>query len=360
MNKVKLLLAGHDWGGLNLLVPLLRGWLADSRFDVQFLSTPVIRRDVEHLVRGIGFAPGSRELTEWLHYRRTDLDAFLASLLKAGRYDLLLCGTSAHALLERRLFVAARNAGVPSIAFCDMWWAYAERFHDGEMWTLPDRLWVIDEPMREAAGAIEWPEPMIIEVIGSPLFGDLVRRRRTPGAQTGTAVRFVSEPVSIKYPAARIDEFEMAEMVLAALKRAGIDCPFIVRPHPADSQEAWRRWCFARGVDGVRLDTLPLEEAIADTRYAVGISSILLTEMRMCGVPAASVQPPGSDPSYYCLPFEDLGIARLADAEAVSRWLLEPGAIDAPASAMLHFAAHTKATGRVLEMVAPERRVAVR
>ena len=60
---------------------------------------------------------------------------------------------------------------------------------------------------------------------------------------------------------------------------------------------------------------------------AVGISSMLLSEMAACGVPSASLQWPGTDPAYYCLPFEDFGIARLHSVEALERWLAAaPGA----------------------------------
>jgi hypothetical protein len=79
--------------------------------------------------------------------------------------------------------------------------------------------------------------------------------------------------------------------------------------------------------------------------------------MRMCGVPAASIQPAGADLSYYCLPFEDLGIARLSDVDALSGWFEEPGSTEAPASAALHLAAYEKATNRVLHTIGAQRSV---
>ena len=350
--RLRILVAGHDWGGLNLLVPLLRQWQGHGRLATHFVGTPVVRRDLEHLVRGVELAPGLESFDEWLSSHPAQLESFLAGLLQRGRYDLVLCSTSAHAPLERRLFRAARAAGIPSVAFCDMWWAYAERFREAGEWCLPDRLWVVDDRMRDAAAAVEWPAPLPIEVIGSPLFGHLAARRVDQSSARGGSIRFVSEPVSTKYPEARIDEFALAEMLVDVARSIGSAAPLVIRPHPADSQETWRRWIFARRDRGVTLETLPVDEAIADTQVAVGISSILLTEMRMCGVPAASLQPPTADANYFCLPFDSMGIVRIETRQALAQWLLAPGDGRVPEAATLHVDAMSKATNRVVELAA--------
>jgi hypothetical protein len=164
MQPIRVLVAGHDWGGLNVLAPLLRAWTAHPRIVPHFLAAPVVRRDFSHRVQDLVFAPASEELTEFLCHRPAELSEFLDRVLERGRYDAVVCGTSAHALLERRLFKAARARSIASVAMCDMWWAYTERFHDGTAWMLPDVLWVIDEPMRASASAVQWPEPLPIEV----------------------------------------------------------------------------------------------------------------------------------------------------------------------------------------------------
>ncbi len=349
MKPLAILVAGHDWGGLNVLAPLLRAWGDDPRFAVDFIGTPVVRRDLSSLVPGLRFAPASERLTDWVAHREPELDALLRDLLNHRRYDVVVCSTSAHSILERHLFAAARAALVPSIAFCDMWWAYAERFYDGTRWMLPDRLWVIDDAMRAAASEIEWPHPLPVDIVGSPLFADLMRRRSERGDRAGRAVRFVSEPVSIKFPEARIDEFALAEVLVNAVHDAGLDMPVVIRPHPVDSAEAWRRWCFARRHLNVEYDTLPLSEAIADSRFAVGISSILLTEMRMCGVPAAALQPRDADKSYYCLPFDELGIALLPEQSDLIAWFKASHGSVPPASAK-HSSAIETATELLLAM----------
>lgn len=350
MSTLKVLLAGHDWGGLNVLAPLVQAWSTDTRISVEFLAAPALRRDFGNRVPGLVLAPLANELTEWLCYRRGELDAYLDRVLAEGGYQAVVCSTSAHALLERRLFEVARIRNIPTVALCDMWWAYAERFRDDETWTLPDILWVLDEPMSQAAHAVAWPRPLQIEVIGSPLFCDLAGRRAAHVSGDARAVRFISEPASTKFPDARIDEFETAELLLSALRDTGLELPLVIRPHPAEALEAWRRWVYTHRDRGVEIETLPLAEAMKDTRMAVGISSILLAEMRMCSIPAASIQLPSTDYTYFCLPFEELEIARLETPAAIKDWLRKPGADTPPPAAAVHVAALETATVSLLNL----------
>lgn len=352
MRHLRILVAGHDMGGVNLLLALMRCWSEDADISAELLCPPVLRRDIGHQFPEFAFAPGAEDLTEHMFHRRPELDRYLGDLLTRGRYDAVICGTSAHALLERRLLLAARKADIPSVAFCDMWWAYAERFHDGETWTLPDRLWVIDEAMAEAAAQVAWPDALPIDIVGSPLFGELARKRGQ-SENRGNAIRFISEPVSTKFPNVGIDEFALADMLVGVVQETGLKLPVVIRPHPVDSLESWRRWIYARRHLGVRLDDLPIEAAIPDTIRAVGISSILLTEMRMCGVAVASLQPSDADLTYYCLPFDTLGIARIADAPALATWLVRASDGDgaAPKAASIHLDSAAAAKRLIFESV---------
>jgi hypothetical protein len=355
MNTIRVLLAGHDSGGLNVIAPLLREWNDDPRFVPHFLAAPTVRRDFRDRIPNIQFAAGADDLTEWLCHRPAELDVYLQNVLSKGQYDAVVCSTSAHALLERRLLNAAKSAGVPSVAICDMWCAYTERFHDGQTWSLPDRLWVLDDAMRTAAEQVEWPSQLAINVVGSPLFAQLMRLRTTNGSGTARAIRYISEPVSTSFPEAGLDEFVLADMLVSAATAAKLPVPIVIRPHPADSAEAWRRWTFARRAQGVSLDTLPMEEAVADTRLAVGISSIMLAELRMCGVPVASLQPPSADRSYFCLPFENLGISRVAGVEQLARWLSSPAESSLLETSAVHVSAIETATRVLLDFVSARR-----
>lgn len=324
MSGNQILVAGHDWGGLNLLAPLLRKWVASGTFAPSILGVPDVRRQLAMRVPGLTFAAAGEKLTDAGIGDVALLDLVAERALRESRYDLVLCGTSLHGAVERRLIRAARAAGVRSVSFCDMPWALIERFHSGDDWSVPDVLWMTNEPARAQAAAIDWPRPISIEVIGNPLLGEIARQRR-PLAAAGQKFRFISEPVSIEFPGVGLNEFELAATFVATVRTAGFDAPIIVRPHPAEATGRWNEWLAIHAADGVALDTLPVTEAIADTRVAVGICSILLAEMAVSGVPAAALQPREIDPSYFCVPFPDYGVTQIGDAGSLLGWLKASG-----------------------------------
>jgi hypothetical protein len=264
-------------------------------------------------------------------------------------WDVVVCSTSRVSLLEKRLIRVARARGLRTIAFCDIWWAYEERFRHGRQWSVPDTLWVLDERMRDQIAEIPWPRRPIIEVVGSPLFQELAEQRASTGSSDG-AIRFISEPASSKFPLSRIDEFAMAEQLVTTAREADIKTRIVVRTHPADPIEQWRRWAWRLRDQGIELDAMPLAPCIADTARAVGISSMLLSEMAVCGVPTASLQWPGTDPAYYCLPFEEFGITRLSSVEALRRWLAaSPGNGATGIHVRVHASAIERITARLIE-----------
>ena len=326
--SVRVLAAGNDHGGLNLLAPLLRAWQGDPRFAAAFVGTPAVRREMTARIPGLSFPAWTGGVTEHLCADAGELDAYLKRSLARREWDVVLCTTSLVSLLEKRLIRAARRVGLRAIAFCDMWWAYEERFRDGRQWAVPSTVWVLDERMREEIARVRWPRRPAIEVVGSPLLQELAALRSGAGSIDG-AIRFISEPASSKFPLSGVDEFALAEALVTTARAAGIKTRIVVRTHPADPIELWRRWVWKWRDQGVELDAMPLAPCIANTARAVGISSMLLTEMAACGVPTASLQWPGADGSYYCLPFEEYRIARLDSVEALERWLAA-GPVDSP------------------------------
>ena len=324
MSGNRILVAGHDWGGLNLLAPLLRKWTASGWIAPTFIGTPEVRRQLAQRVPGLAMAPASDMLTDAGISDITSLDLMAQRVLREGGYDLLLCGTSLHAALERRLIRAARAAGLCSISFCDMPWALTARFHSGDDWSVPDVLWMTNEPARAQAAAVDWPRPISIEVIGNPLLGEIAQQRR-PLAAAGQNFRFISEPVSIEFPGVGLNEFELAATFVSAVRATGFDAPIFVRPHPIETKGRWSDWIAAHAGDGVAQDTLPVTEAIADTRVAVGVCSILLAEMAVSGVQAAALQPRDIDPGYFCVPFADYGVVQIGDGASLLAWLKSSG-----------------------------------
>lgn len=344
IKPVRVLLCVHDAGGVNLAVPLLRAWQNSRAIAVSVLAMPAVRRGLSDAVPGIAWAEGNEDLNSSTLQDSEKLEALLRRVV-SGRYDVVLCGTSLHVPLERRLINAARQASIPAIAYCDMAWAIEQRLRDDAGWAVPDRLWVADDETRAAAMTVQWPRKPMIEVIGHTMIDDLMQRAHR-GNQKGKSIRFVSEPASIEFPEARVDEFAAAEALVHAARAVGGD-PVVIRTHPAEPQESWRRWIHARRDRGVSLDSLPLEEAIADTRCAVGLCSSLLTQMRMCRVPAASLQLPAGNPAYFCLPFTQFDIAQIRSADALTQWLRTQNDAPVPAGASVHAGAIERATSAI-------------
>lgn len=346
----RVLVAGHDSGALNVLRPLLRAWINRDDLDPWFVSTPSVLRDMQEQVAGLRSPAWSGEITESVAASRGDLDSVFSRHLDEDRWDAIVCGTSRLCLLEKRLLTAARTRGIRSFAFCDMWWAYRERFRDGDELCLPDTLWVVDPRMQNEA-ALAIPELAGIEVVGSPFFEEIaeLRLRQAQPAAGGQVIRFFSEPASGKFPAAGIDEFELAELLLDVARHAGITRKIVVRTHPLDAVEHWRRWAWRHRHHDVELDVEPLDECMASTGLALGISSIILAEMAMSGIPTASIQLQGADPDYYCLPFHEFGIARIASREALLSWLVSDAERSQPPLAEHHERAVERITASVLD-----------
>src|SRR5690349_17545585 len=98
---VMVLVARPYWGGLNLLAPMLRAWSSGEEIDAAFLGVPTVRREMTHRAGDLRLAPGYEAVTDWTAERREELNRAVDVALDADAYDVILCGTSAHALLER-------------------------------------------------------------------------------------------------------------------------------------------------------------------------------------------------------------------------------------------------------------------
>src|SRR5689334_4568881 len=97
----KILLAAHDAGGANLLCAWLR------------------RHRHEHEVSLLLGGPARAIFAE-----RVEDAELLVELPELSAFDLVLCGSSGAADLERRVVRAARAAGVRSVVWLDHWVNY--------------------------------------------------------------------------------------------------------------------------------------------------------------------------------------------------------------------------------------------
>jgi hypothetical protein len=347
----RVLVSGHDIGGLNLLAPLLRAWSSGGAIAAEFVGDGDSQRELDARLPGATFVRHVLDADVLSDTQR--LDADLDCLIARSGCDAVLTATSSTCPIERRLILAAARRKVPTVAFCDMWWAMDTRFREPDALARPDELWLVDAVPDDAEPA-PWKEPPALHVIGHPLYAQRIAQGWSGAAPVERGarriVRFISEPASTRFPRARVDEFALAELALAALRAVEPAASFVVRPHPTEAVEPWRRWCWARRDDAVALDVEPMEACFETTARAIGIASSLLVEMRLAGIPAAVLRTPGADPAYYALPFAQMGLAVVATRDELAAWLQR---VDSPlpAAADRHRDAVSRATALLLRLV---------
>jgi len=215
----------------------------------------------------------------------------------AGGSRLVLAATSPWGeRLEARAVIAARGAGVPSVALVDFWARYEERLSypaPTGFAALPDRVLAIDEWMRRDLVAAGVDEARVV-VTGSPAFDAILAGPRwAPPPEP--RVLFLSQPMAALFgddPRAPSYLGYTERSVLAALASivAELDAELVVRPHPREDEATLR--AFAMGLPcRVAWDASgSLRDAVARARAVVGMTTMALVEAALMGAPALSAQ----------------------------------------------------------------------
>ncbi|MEK7246397.1 MAG: hypothetical protein AAB223_10310, partial [Pseudomonadota bacterium] len=157
----------------------------------------------------------------------------------------------------------------------------------------PDALGVIDDDTRAQIAAKGWCRARIF-VVGQPHLAArterLRRRRRRRPSGSAKRIVFFSEPIIVDYgPTARgFTQFEVATLAAQALAGSpGIVMD--VKPHPREADADWRDW-LAR-TPNARLAAEDTETLLAAADGVLGITTIVLIEATLAGIPALSLQP---------------------------------------------------------------------
>ncbi len=173
---MRVLVACHDAGGAEIV----SAWVRRHRSE----------HDVRCLLAGPARAIFAAKLDD---IERVD------ELPPPAGFDLVLCGSSGEAELERRVVRAARAAGVRCAVWLDHWVAYRPRFElDGEL-VLPDEVWVADEhAARLAAATLPGAD---VRHAGNPYLEDATAEVRAlagdrlPG-EGGERILYVTQPAT--------------------------------------------------------------------------------------------------------------------------------------------------------------------
>ncbi|KQC04396.1 MAG: hypothetical protein APR53_03360 [Methanoculleus sp. SDB] len=293
-----------DPGGAKAVAPVINLLRSDARVQVRAMAY----REACHLWKqqGIEYTEISEEMTA----------CDIQSLLKEIMPSLLLTGTSFNGIGLERLFVdEARRLAIPSLTIMDFWSHYCERFcdHEGNLSSLPDRVAVIDERMKEEMIEAGF-DPMSLVITGNPAYDDLYRWKQNFGPDSIAGLRkslgighddlmvlFASQPLSALYgtdPSHPLYPGYTEMSVLASLLRSLEEPGFlvnrkiflIIRPHPREKPQDFLP---------VKSDRVPVivstegnsRELVMAADLVVGMTTALLIEACCLGRIVVSLQP---------------------------------------------------------------------
>ena len=291
MPAVSLLVACHDAGGAEIVSSWLR-----RRPDAD--AVPCVLEGPARAIFARKLGPALRAVD---------------ALPPLDGLDLVLCGSSADALLERRAVRAARAAGVRSAVWLDHWVNYPERFVlHGEL-VLPDEVCVADEhAQRLAAQTLPGAE---IRLCGNPYLEDaaaeihaLEPKRRGAGER----ILYVTQPTTVAAQMATGDPlgwgYEERGALRGYLERLAEAPPAAVRIrlHPAESEDKYAGVLEAfddrLALEFSRSESLTEDCAWADT--VAGCDTMAMVVALAAGRRVVSVIPPGGEP--LSLPFGEI------------------------------------------------------
>lgn len=299
-----LLICAEDPGAANFLVPLV-ATLESEGLSSTFFAHPRIAETL--CSRGVTF-------------NRLEGERCADDLIASHRPDVLVTGTTEFPdCFGLTLIDAARRSGVPSIAVIDMVANAAGRFRGfgtNPLQHAPDWLAVCDDASGDAFKALGFPASRIV-VCGHPHFDWIRERRRDfagedrenwrrrlfPGAGKRQVIVFVAESVDRLEPgfSFRSQEYTLhgrgtsdyrTAIVLEELLDAVAEIqpkPYVVlRLHPKNRETEFTAYrgeinLLSAGGDPVRL--------VWAADAVVGMTSMLLVEAQILGVPTLSILP---------------------------------------------------------------------
>jgi len=271
--------AAHDPGPARLIAALVE---------------PARRRG--HAVSLVGAGPALalwRSLGESVFETEPD-----APVLPAPPPDIIVTGTGSTEL-ERTLWSNAPAQKIPAIGLLESWVNVSSRFLRNQVDIQPTGLGVLDDELRDMITAEGWCNAEIT-VIGQPhlqgIIARLTAKRSRRADKDQATVLFLSEvmPPDSSPDWRGFQQFDVASGVFEGLRNTpGLS--LVICPHPREDAALWRQWLAARVMpDRVRVEfnnTLDSEDLLVDADYAIGITSMMLIEAHLLGVPVLSLQP---------------------------------------------------------------------
>ena len=277
----RILFAAHDPGGA-LMLGAVVGSARERGHDIDFLgSGPAV-----DLWKQEGFEVTPVETTTGVSF-----DPII-------RPDLLATGTG-FGDFEQSCWRWAQEYNIPSIAMIDAWTNLAKRFQSKAGAVYPDRIGVIDDTARleledMLCGAVK------IELVGQPYLqmqvvkiGHLRSERQR--MRNTLSIAFFSEPLNEDFAAGvrGFDQFDAFEDLVNSINSSS---PVVLRvkPHPRERSEHWAdvvAGCNLQSGLTVIMASEHTNDLLASSDGIIGITSMVLLESHLLGIPNISLQP---------------------------------------------------------------------
>jgi hypothetical protein len=287
------LVVARDAGAASALAPVVSALLDEGAMSPEIVAWGPARAEFEAeglAVRSFPEEPQTHEI-----------DVLLTSVAAAG----VLSGTSLRAELDGRFWAVAHAAGIPSVALLDHWKNYTERFTvQSPFDALPTMIAVMDSVAEHELIALGCPGDRV-RVTGQPRFDALVgatdpglraRARAALGIEASRRVAvFASQPRGIPYDeGGGFTQADALSAFLDGLQNVAPDALALVKLHPVEQLEPIVASVSTRSGPETRVlkhgSTLELA-GVADV--FCGMTSIVLLDAALLGVPTISIRPGG-------------------------------------------------------------------
>lgn len=335
---MRLIFAAGDVGGARALAPVAH-LAASSGHQTWFVQHGAIAQD--YADQDVAW--------NWISLDKPQ------SLLSKFDFEMVVFASSVKDSMALELALSAQAHGLPTAHVLDNWSNYAERLiHQNGQRLSPDVYAVMDDLAYQSA-LCEGVEPDSLVITGAPALAHITAQVPNPAG----GIIFVSEPVSLdqgRDPACSsfrgYTEDQVLALLLEVLQPWGKQINLQVFPHPREDPVRLVHVIETQG-DCVPCAVLTADEkpaALANARAITGMSSILLYESWLAGLPTLSLQPGLRLPHLRYLEGRPglLTVDHADQARAAVAQLLESLAPNQPREASQERARHRGASNRVL------------
>ena len=258
---------------------------------------------------------GESALSTWIMHENYPEDiSGLASFLEINDIKVLVFSVNVKDTLPLKVARAADRASIPTIHILDYWNGYKDRMRLDKNKPLKPTVYVVPDEYARQKAVKEGVEASVIQVMGQPAFTDTIAEYENTNNQalyksisrygfdlSEKLLLFVSEPVvkdqgesCSKNPDYRgYTEKDSLAVLVNALKMVKSKIQVCVLPHPREDVHLLKAYWKSIGGEKygkiIQLnrgrDLLPFSFAVA------GMSSTLLYEAWLLGIPVMSIQP---------------------------------------------------------------------